>query len=92
VGLLAGLWSLLLVQRGLRRPQLRPLGLLRAGQPVILGLMFRAIRGFVHEIDDRSDSCDGTLALDRPGVHVSDRIVQRLLTAERRLGLLFPRA
>jgi amidase len=61
--------------------------------PVILGLMFRAIRDFVQEVERPQRLERRTRALGRPGALVSDRIVQRLLTAERRvrerLGLLF---
>jgi amidase len=54
--------------------------------PVILGLMFRAIRDFVREVERPQTLERRTRALARPGALVSDRIVERLLEAERRLG------
>ena len=54
--------------------------------PVILGLMFRAIRDFVQEIDRPQRLERRTRALGRPGALVTDGMVERLLKAERRLG------
>jgi amidase len=54
--------------------------------PVILGLMFRAIRDFVQEVERPQRLERRTRALGRPGALVSDRMVERLLEAERRLG------
>ncbi|HWM10055.1 MAG TPA: amidase family protein, partial [Solirubrobacteraceae bacterium] len=61
--------------------------------PVILGLIFRAIRDFVQEIEQPQRLERRSRALARPGALVSDRMVERLLKAEvrlgERLGLLF---
>ena len=61
--------------------------------PVILGLIFRAIRDFVQEVEQPQRLERRTRALARPGALVSDRLVERLLKAEvrlgERLGLLF---
>jgi amidase len=61
--------------------------------PVILGLMFRAIRDFVQEVEQPQRLERRTRALARPGALVSDGTVERLLEAERgireRLGRLF---
>ena len=54
--------------------------------PVILGLMFRAIRDFVQEIERPQRLERRTRALGRPGALVPHRVVPRLLEAERRLG------
>jgi amidase len=53
--------------------------------PVILGLMFRAIRDFVHEVERPQRLERRTRALARPGALVSDALVERLLGAERRM-------
>ena len=61
--------------------------------PVIIGLIFRAIRDFVQEVEQPQRLERRTRALARPGALVSDRTVERLLKAEgrlrERLGLLF---
>ena len=61
--------------------------------PVILGLMFRTIHDFVGEIERPARLERRSRALARPGRLVSDRTVERLLTAERamsaRVGRLF---
>ena len=61
--------------------------------PVIIGLIFRAIRDFVQEVEQPQRLERRTRALARPGALVSDRMVERLLEAEgrlrERLGLLF---
>jgi amidase len=54
--------------------------------PVILGLMFRAIRDFVQEVEQPQRLERRTRALARPGAFVSDGMVQRLLKAEGRIG------
>jgi amidase len=54
--------------------------------PVILGLMFRGIRDFVDEIERPQRLERRTRHLARPGRLVSDRTVDRLLDAERRLA------
>jgi amidase len=51
--------------------------------PVILGLMFRAIRDFVDEVERPQRLERRTRALARPGALVSDRVRDRLLVAER---------
>ena len=53
--------------------------------PVILGLMFRAIRDFVHEVERPQRLERRTRALARPGALVPDALVERLLAAERRM-------
>src|SRR4051812_25494740 len=53
--------------------------------PVILGLMFRAIRDFVGEVERPQRLERRTRALARPGALVSDALVERLLAAERRM-------
>ncbi len=53
--------------------------------PVILGLMFRTIHDFVHEIERPQRLERRTRALARPGALVSDALVERLLAAERRM-------
>jgi amidase len=53
--------------------------------PVILGLMFRAIRDFVHEVERPERLERRTRALARPGALVSDALLERLLHAERRM-------
>ena len=61
--------------------------------PVILGLLFRAVHDFVGEIERPSRLERRSRALARPGALVSDRMVDRLLVAERqmagRVGALF---
>jgi amidase len=61
--------------------------------PVILGLMFRAIRDFVGEAERPERLERRTRALARPGAVISDGLVERLLRAERemseRVGRLF---
>jgi amidase len=61
--------------------------------PVIVGLMFRGIHDFVHEIERPSRLERRTRALARPGGLISDRMLERLLRAERdiasRVGRLF---
>ena len=47
--------------------------------PVIVGLMFRAIRDFVRRSNGRSGSSAARRALARPGALVSDRALERLL-------------
>ena len=67
---------------------LRPLDV-----PVIVGLMFRGIHELVGEIDAQQRLERRTRHLARPGALVSDRMLERLLDAERRLaervGVLF---
>jgi amidase len=53
--------------------------------PVILGLLFRAIRDFVGEVERPARLERRSRALARPGVLVSDRTQERLLAAERRM-------
>jgi amidase len=53
--------------------------------PVILGLMFRAIRDFVEEVERPQRLERRTRALARPGAFVPDAMVERLLEAERRM-------
>src|SRR3954468_18056208 len=53
--------------------------------PVILGLMFRAIHDFVDEVDRPQRLERRTRALARPGALISDGMVERLRRAERRL-------
>ena len=53
--------------------------------PVILGLMFRAIRDFVGEVERPQRLERRTRALARPGALVSDRLLERLLAAESRI-------
>jgi amidase len=53
--------------------------------PVIVGLMFRGIHDFVQEIELPQRLERRTRALARPGVLISDRLVERLLDAERRM-------
>lgn len=61
--------------------------------PVILGLLFRTIHDLVGEIERPARLERRSRALARPGRLVSDRTVERLLTAERamsaRVGRLF---
>ena len=61
--------------------------------PVILGLLFRAIHDFVGEVDRPARVERRARALARPGALVSDRMLDRLLAAERtmaeRVGELF---
>jgi amidase len=61
--------------------------------PVILGLLFRAVRDFVGEVERPSRLERRSRALARPGVLVSDRTRARLRGAERkmveRVGRLF---
>jgi amidase len=61
--------------------------------PVILGLLFRAVRDFVGEVERPSRLERRSRALARPGVLVSDRTLARLRVAERkmaeRVGRLF---
>ena len=61
--------------------------------PVIVGLIFRAIRDFVQEVEQPQRLERRSRALARPGALVSDGMVERLLKAEgrirERLGLLF---
>jgi amidase len=52
---------------------------------VILGLMFRAIRDFVDEVERPQRLERRTRALARPGALVPDTLVEPLLTAERRM-------
>jgi len=54
--------------------------------PVILGLLFRAIRDLVDEIEQPQRLERRTRHIARPGRLVSDRTVDRLLVAERRLA------
>jgi amidase len=54
--------------------------------PVIVGLMFRGIHDFVHEMDSPQRLERRTRALARPGGLISDRVVERLLRAERRIA------
>jgi amidase len=54
--------------------------------PVIVGLMFRAIRDFVQEVEQPQRLERRTRALARPGALVSDGMVERLLKAEGRIG------
>jgi amidase len=53
--------------------------------PVIVGLMFRGIRDFVHEIERPHRLERRTRALARPGALVSDAMIERLLVAEGRI-------
>jgi amidase len=61
--------------------------------PVILGLMFRAIHDFVHEVEQPQRLERRSRALARPGALITDGIQERLLKAEgrlrERLGRLF---
>jgi amidase len=61
--------------------------------PVILGLMFRAIHNFVHEVEQPQRLERRSRALARPGALITDGIQERLLAAEgrlrERLGRLF---
>jgi amidase len=61
--------------------------------PVILGLMFRAIRNFVQEVEQPQRLERRSRALARPGALITDGIQERLLEAEgrlrERLGRLF---
>jgi amidase len=61
--------------------------------PIILGLMFRAIRNLVQEVEQPQRLERRTRALARPGALISDGIKERLLEAEgrlrERLGRLF---
>ncbi|HTP18084.1 MAG TPA: amidase [Solirubrobacteraceae bacterium] len=50
--------------------------------PVILGLMFRAIRDFVGEVERPQRLERRTRAFARPGALVSDRMIERLRVAE----------
>jgi amidase len=54
--------------------------------PVIVGLMFRAIRDFVKEIEEPQRLEHRTRALARPGALIPDPLVDRLLEAERRMA------
>ena len=54
--------------------------------PVILGLMFRGIRDFVGEVERPQRLERRTRALARPGALVPDRLVERLMRAERRMA------
>jgi amidase len=54
--------------------------------PVILGLMFRGIRDFVHEIERPQRLERRTRHIARPGALISDRTVDRLLVAERKIA------
>jgi amidase len=60
---------------------------------VILGLMFRAIRNFVQEVEQPQRLERRSRALARPGALITDGIQERLLKAEgrlrERLGRLF---
>jgi amidase len=53
--------------------------------PVILGLIFRAIRDFVQEVEQPERLERRTRALARPGALISDWMLERLLRAEGRL-------
>jgi amidase len=53
--------------------------------PVILGLMFRAIHDFVDEVEQPQRLERRTRALARPGALISDGMVERLRRSERRL-------
>jgi amidase len=53
--------------------------------PVIVGLMFRAIRDFVHEVERPQRLERRSRALARPGALVPDALVERLLAAESRM-------
>jgi amidase len=61
--------------------------------PVIVGLMFRAIRNFVQEVEQPQRLERRSRALARPGALITDGIRERLLEAEgrlrERLGRLF---
>ena len=54
--------------------------------PVILGLLFRGIHDFVEEVDRPARLERRTRALARPGMLISDRTRDRLVTAERRMA------
>jgi amidase len=54
--------------------------------PVLLGLMFRGIRDFVQEIERPQRLERRTRQIARPGALVSDRTVDRLLVAERKIA------
>jgi amidase len=54
--------------------------------PVILGLLFRAIRDFVAEVERPQRLERRTRAIARPGALVGDRVRHRLLVAEARMG------
>jgi amidase len=53
---------------------------------VIVGLLFRGIRDIVEEIERPQRLERRTRALARPGAVISDRMVEKLLAAERRLA------
>jgi amidase len=53
--------------------------------PVIVGLMFRAIRNFVQEVEQPQRLERRSRALARPGALITDGIRERLLEAEGRL-------
>jgi amidase len=54
--------------------------------PVIVGLMFRGIHDLVGEVERPQRLERRTRALARPGALISDRMLERLLGAERRLA------
>ena len=53
--------------------------------PIVVGLLFRGIRDFVNEVERPQRLERRSRALARPGALVSDRLLQRLLDAERRM-------
>jgi amidase len=54
--------------------------------PVIVALLFRGMRDFVAEVDRPQRLERRTRAIARPGALISDRTLERLLAAERRMA------
>jgi amidase len=54
--------------------------------PILVGLLFRGIRDFVKEVERPQRLERRSRALARPGALVSDRLLERLLAAERRMN------